>query len=310
MNLFIGLVRGSRLLLPYSKDFVDRLGYDILFIEKEIPNSENVKIKPDLVLISRKLRNTLFFEFTHADIGKKLKTNAKGQTQIERYSLSERDYLSTLIPSECLESFDFPFMVEEKNYAGFEQFFTENPQYPFPLLKLKYSETYNFQLLLNSFSSEELCEFFRQELTFHRIPEYLTVDLSDLSNSVYTIFRKCTKYIIQYLQRGRKDDTFSSLDLSVKIFTPEVWEIFDPSIQKNLVKSVDDFTNKLLGKFPTLTKEFFKSEKKGNYKILLDERNREVKISKIFTRMMDITEEIITPDLLLPKLFDDSEYYN
>jgi hypothetical protein len=310
MNLFIGLVKGSRLLHPHSKDFVKDLGYEILFIEKEIPNSDDVKIKPDLVLTSSKIGNTLFFEFTHADIEKKLnKTNLKGQNQIDRYSLSEKDYLSTIIPTNCLKCFDFPFVVEDKNYEGFLQYFKENPQHAFPLLKLSYSETYNLQLVYNSFSSASLSTFFSKNLTFERIPDFLTVDIADLSNSVNTIFGNCTKYIIQYLQRGKKDEIFSSSDLAIKVFTPEIWNIFDPAIQKNLLNSIDVFINQMLGKFPTLTREYLRSEKKGTYKILLEERNREINISKVFRRMMDLTEEIVSPELLQPKLFDDSEFY-
>jgi len=299
---------------PYSKEFSKFSHFEILYVDSEIANAQDTKIRPDLSLNSNKIGNSLFFEFSHADFEKKLNDkNKKGQNQLDRYSITDKEFLSILIPKKSLNSFDFPFVVEDKNYKGYVEGFTKNPAYKFPLLKLEYIDNsyYKLQLILNSFSNETVNTFFSQEMKFDKLPEYITIDVTDLNNSSFTIFKKCTNYLIHFLHRLKYGDTFNAKDLAIKIFGNDFLNnVFDAPTRKNLLSVINTFVSDLSKKFPLLSKSFFISTGNGTYKIILPDKNKEVEINRVYRKMHEITEEIITPDMFQPKLFDDTEFYS
>ena len=314
LNLFLGLTKSSRLLAPYSKEFSKIFHYEILYIDSEIANAQNTIIKPDLSLNSNKIGNSLFFEFSHAEIDKKLnKKNLKGQNQLDRYSITDKEeFLSTILPKSSLTSIDFPFVVGDKHSKGYIEGFSNNTKYNFPLLKLEYIDNsyYKLQLIFNSFSNNAVNTFFSQEMKFNRIPDIITIDPSDLSSSAFTIFNKCTNYLIQFLNRLKLGDTFTANDLALKIFGADFFNnIFDAPTKKNILSIINSFISDLTKKFPLLSKNFFISTGVGTYKILIPDKNKEAEINKIYRKLHETTANIITPDMFQPKLFDDSEYY-
>jgi hypothetical protein len=169
LNLFIGLSKNSRILSEYSKKFSQDLGYNLHAIEHSFAIKAGRNIKPELVLTSAKLKNTLLLEWT-------LQKDAGGKRdQLNRYkavTIKDLSDSTLAVPSEIAQNVDFSIFVNDTNHAAFKKYFEDNKiDFPLSVLELKDSGACELYKIANTYNEQNTEKFFESRLSFERIPK-------------------------------------------------------------------------------------------------------------------------------------------
>jgi len=207
LNIFVGLSQGSMLLKPFSKEF-KKFNYDFFGIEKDL---KGLNIKPECILVSQKIGNTLLFEWTQAPFSYKEK-------QLDKYmnTTSEKLY-EAYIPIEASKNFDFFYVIDPKWVDQYENEKMDNGQ-------ISLFSFDNEELLLepisNRLTSEQVKSFFAGQMKFDRVPKIISIDFEhpnddDLRRKIITIF-------VKFLLRSDTKTILAS-EVAQEIFHQKYW---------------------------------------------------------------------------------------
>ena len=106
LNLLIGLCKGVRGL---PRNLID-LGYSVKWIEFKFNNSEEELVKPEIIITSRKLGDTLLFEWKSG--------GNVDNDQLLRYSKITEDNLTqrAQIPLNCVNTFRLTILCMDEHF--------------------------------------------------------------------------------------------------------------------------------------------------------------------------------------------------
>ncbi len=300
LNLIIALQKGSRLLNPYSKSF-KQLGYDIFAIEKKFTSSPSGDITPEIILTSKVIGNTLLFESTQSSIDKKLDKKSSRENQLTRYKNTELDNLKDIaaIPAASLLSFDIPFIVNDSNSSGYIDFFSKNPDYPFPLLVFNFiaqDNLYCIKLLQNTFSNQNTHSFFSEEIKFERLNLYIPFELNNPNKSTPVILSTTTSLLLRYLNKSKAGTIFTTEQIASEIFSTDIWKIFEPHNKTNILRVINTFIDELLNMSPSFKTNYFKKVDTMKYEICISDNNKDFIMKSMNKRIFDFAQSKINPN--------------
>lgn len=308
INVLLGLQKGSRHLLPYSTEF-KRFKFECFAIEREYKISALGGLKPELILNSDTLSNTLIFETSTAPLLRKITPRSgTSHSQISRYQAIEKPLLGSiaLIPTRSLTTFDTIFIVTEKHFQEYENYFLTN-NISFPLFVFDYLNNEGQYLLekrSNSFATLEVNKFFSQPLKFQRIPAYLRIDIADITRSKNKFQELAGINLLQILHKRPKDAIFSAQEIASNVFNNTLWKLVSIENQKQATNLVNNLIEKILDNFPDISTRFFKKEGKMNYKIILADKLKEFELQKINRRILKFAKEETSPNIDTQLKFD------
>jgi hypothetical protein len=308
LNVILGLQKGSRLLKPYSNEF-QLLGYSLFAINKEFSNSDKTRISPDIILNSNSGENTLLIETTYSDVSSKTNSEKK-LCQIDRYKLSDKEYLSTAgqIPEKSLGTFDVPFIVHSGKFHSYKEYFVKN-DIEFPIMVFTDEKTNDYLLTLkhNNLSNKKTHLFFNREMRFDRIPAYIELDFEDFEKTKEILFDKVAKCLIKFLQRNPKNASFNATTLAIDTLRRNIYELLSDDNKKAISRVIDKYLHELLNYLPELKTKFFDRNMNTHheYIVLLDDRNKETEIKRFIKKIHDTTyTEILNKVPFQLSLFD------
>ena len=294
LNLFIGLQCGNRLLRPYSTQFRS-YSFQLFALEKEIQASDTGKIKPELIINSIHLKNTLLLETSRSIVENKTKNN-----QLERYAKTEKENLVSLaqLPAISVSTYDIVFVVTDNHFDGYSCEFEKN-NYKFPLhcFRLNGHNEYELELKQNTYSTKELNEFFKQKITVSRIPAIVPFDLGNPSDSKKEILESSVNHLLKLLQRKKYNDTFSLVELSESILTKEIWSALSIDKKKVITEMLSKFISNALKALPFLKDKYF-SKSDNIFSILLPDKNREEELKVLRKALIKYANKYIIPELM------------
>lgn len=223
LNIFVGLSQGSMLLKPFSKEF-KKFNYDFFGIEKDL---NGLNIKPECILISQKIGNTLLFEWTQAPF------NTIKENQFDRYIKTTPEKLyEAFIPMEATKSFDF-FYVIDPQWVD---------QYTNDKMTNEHVSLFSFdndELLLmpiaNRLTSEQVNNFFTERIKFDRVPKIISIDFEhpnddDLRRKIITIF-------VKFLLRS-DTKTIVASKMAKEVFGEKFWLVLGKDKQSFLINKI------------------------------------------------------------------------
>lgn len=305
LNFLIGLQKGSLLLKPYSKEFKN-FDYSIFSLEQKITSSELGDIKPEVIFNSNKINNTLLFESTEAKVEIKAEEKQGKKSQLERYKNTKKENLSDigLIPKVSLKSFDIPFIVTPLNIEGYIDFFKKNIEYKFPTLVFYFDDEKNkyfVELKHNKFSVAEVNNFFEKGISFGRLNMFIKYDFSKISEpeEKIKIFNHLALQLLKVLYKSKKGDVFTAEQLSKATFSDTLWDGLSVEMKTSIKRNIAKMIAELFITIPDLQKHCFYKEH-GNsiqYKIILEDVNREITMRKYSKKMLDFINATIAPKL-------------
>ncbi len=152
LNLWIGLSRRD----PALPSLISDLGYADFLIEKPFRNSRREEVKPELILTSPAMKNSLLFEF---------KSGANTETeQIQRYGgITAQDLEGIEVPPEAASSHDVVYVGDSVERDRL-RIGIDGTACGFPLLLLQAD---GLQLDRNVFKVDTLTAAFQSRLRFN-----------------------------------------------------------------------------------------------------------------------------------------------
>lgn len=238
-NLFIGLCKGSPKLRPYSEYFSKNLGYEIFKFEESFKITIG-SVKPDVILNSKKVKNTLIIEWTEAKI-----FGERKRSQLLRYSKIDSEDLTDVLalPADSTKSYNITLILKKESVNDFSSFI-KNKSWNFPVLEFG-TENGKFYLIKveNSFDEEKTDRFFSEGIKVDRIPlNYLPIPLDniEIKNLVHHVVIHLIYLILKEIQE------FTIIDFCREIIP--VWDFISNDKKKDINKSTKTIFKRLIRK--------------------------------------------------------------
>lgn len=277
LNIFVGLSQGSMLLKPFSKEF-KKFNYDFFGIEKDL---KGLNIKPECILVSQKIGNTLLFEWTQAPFSSK-------EEQLDRYLNTTPEKLyEAYVPFEATKSFDFFYVIDPKWVDQYENDKMDNGQ-------ISLFSFDNEELLLvpinNRLSSKEVNNFFREQIKFDRVPKIISIDFEhpnddDLRRKIITIF-------VKFLLRS-DTKTIVASEVAQEIFHQKYWNKLGKDKKSFLINKTIETMSGII-KHKALMQAIEEKARKGNDKtwtIKQVDQSEKIRVAK---KIQEISKTIKT----------------
>ena len=216
LNLVIGLCKR----VPGLPSDLLNLGYAVKWIELDFTNSSGEKVKPDIILTSPRLKNTLVFEW---------KSGASlDKGQLLRYSqLTGQDLIQrAFVDKDSVESFDIVYLCLEENKENILRSIQETG-YNFPILTVSENA---IQLSSNHFGEQVLDSIFNPGLgiKFSRVPTNF-VPL-DIESKNWEIAERFIPVLIKYMSQNQTQFSLTSVCKDLI----EFWDSLGPATRKQL----------------------------------------------------------------------------
>lgn len=234
-NLLIGLCKGSRLLGDYSKEFHEKLGYEFFRLDFSFHLSTVQRISnPDAIVFSRKIENTILFEWTQ-DLD-----SSRKQDQLLRYSQITQSDLANLaaVPQKATQNHDVAIIVSQEAVKSFstDSRISSND---FPVLTLEFSNKYLLKKKENNFKEKGTDSIFSKGIEITRIPRYLPFSIDKIDSK--EIVTPLVNHIASLLVKEVKN--FTLLEICKEIVPG--WNYIGQEKQKTISLKVKELLKEL-----------------------------------------------------------------
>lgn len=277
LNIFVGLSHGSMLLKPFSKEF-KKFNYNFFGIEKDL---KGINIKPECILVSQKIGNTLLFEWTQAPFNSK-------EEQLDRYlSTTPEKLYEAYIPIEASKSFDLFYVIDPKWVDQYENDKLDNGQ-------ISLFSFDNEKLLLvpiaNRLSSEEVKSFFAEQMKFDRVPKIISIDFEHPNDD--DLRRKIIAIFVKFLLRSDTKNIIAS-EIAQEIFHQKYWNKLGKDKKAFLINKTVDTMSGII-KHKALMQVMEEKARKGSDKVWIIKQVDQSEKIKVAKKIQEILKTIKT----------------
>ena len=231
-NLFIGLCKRNRLLEPYAEQF-SGMGYEPWAIDEQVRTESGRETRPDMILCSTKIGNTILIEWTDATVPD------NKQDQFERYSEIKAGDLTTsmaALPPAAVITHDVSVAAHKAYSQAFSDFLEQNG-HNFPTLGCQLNGS-GITITMEGvgFGESQTNRFFQNGISVNRVPTgYMTFTADQFTDA--DVAQQIASHVYQrFIQDAG--------DFNVNEFCPicyDAWPIFSTVIQgrlRNITRNV------------------------------------------------------------------------
>ena len=197
-NFWIGMSKGSRLLLPYSKQFTRNIGYRLAAVELQFRITSG-RVAPDAVAESVKAQHVLLFEWTETTV-----VNDRKRRQIGKYAQTTLDDLITgpLAVPASVNGFDVVFtLAADDAVEHFQEVIRKRgAQFPIFVLQIEKDSKWRLAKRTGNFSQQETEQFFASELNGEKLPRrFVPFNLEQVAHAeiVYPVMSRIASLLTQ-----------------------------------------------------------------------------------------------------------------
>lgn len=238
-NLFIGLVRGNRLLIPYS-NIIKKLKYSLVALETTFSTPSNAQVTPELLAASASRMHAIQTEWTSAsseDAINKKEVQINKLMEIDGSSIS--DFLPVLDFNNVLVS---TLLVVSRSlgskYLHFTDLFSDEGlivcEFDFHMLE----EVYRLDYIAGRLHDEEFSKVIEGGMIVNRIPyEYTYHEISDVQ-SKGRILKIAIDQLVAFSFQGRKRFTID--EFCSEIYgDSEAWNALEDRKRSQIKRNAD-----------------------------------------------------------------------